>query len=640
MGAHKGLLPLHGRAARAAAHGEAALTTALPQAGSGRAIFPTFQQRARLVDERGAATALEPRPNQHAHLLGVAVGGETIIGCSAAGGQRARQGAGTPQGATCSTAWHLLPDTRAQPAVGRAVPAEGSLEWRRLCPRRWNPASSRPAKAARTWGGCGVGDEDEGVAPPRQLEVRGRQVQEWHGDLAPAHQQLIVCRHWGGADTHTLGNAQRGQQAWRACVLFGTRAKRVSPGARGDEGSKRRERALGWARRVCAQGRVTRVQACRQARGAMQAARTAEWTNGVRRNKHAANALHVAARLGPQAPPPAASRSTPCRGHAPEGAAPPPTRCCAAARPCTAAPACRRCPVRSCGPGGAGAGRAGGHRGVWIPAGLTSLRACRLQGPLPQGLLPCGPLCPAVQACRVARCARLCRPRRGCSASAEQPAHLPLKQPSASRVPGVGTSAGGRCSQCARSELTAWPHTCVWGTEQRGAARRGSAGAGAGRPLFAGPRPPPTPSWAQLDAGWGALDVNRPSQQECTSAACSTGRHPGCRCSACRGAWAGRERAEVARRRKASAGGGDSRCRTPTRTHWGGAGKTCGVGKRAATAFVQSSPARTFWLHACNCQHTRAPPTQRPSAQGLPCAAGCAAQRQAAAVHVVPPGGT
>lgn len=39
-------------------------------------------------------------------------------------------------------------------------------------------------------------------------------------------------------------------------------------------------------------------------------------------------------------------------------------------------------------------------------------------------------------------------------------AHLPLKQPSASSVPGVGTSAGGRCCQCTRSEDTAWPHTC------------------------------------------------------------------------------------------------------------------------------------------------------------------------------------
>lgn len=36
----------------------------------------------------------------------------------------------------------------------------------------------------------------------------------------------------------------------------------------------------------------------------------------------------------------------------------------------------------------------------------------------------------------------------------------PEKQPSASTQPGVGTRAGGRCSQCTRSELTAWPQIC------------------------------------------------------------------------------------------------------------------------------------------------------------------------------------
>lgn len=35
----------------------------------------------------------------------------------------------------------------------------------------------------------------------------------------------------------------------------------------------------------------------------------------------------------------------------------------------------------------------------------------------------------------------------------------PEKQPSASSLPGVGTIAGGRCSQCTRSEETAWPQT-------------------------------------------------------------------------------------------------------------------------------------------------------------------------------------
>ena len=35
----------------------------------------------------------------------------------------------------------------------------------------------------------------------------------------------------------------------------------------------------------------------------------------------------------------------------------------------------------------------------------------------------------------------------------------PEKHPSASRPPGVGMRAGGRCSQCTRSELTAWPQT-------------------------------------------------------------------------------------------------------------------------------------------------------------------------------------
>ena len=45
------------------------------------------------------------------------------------------------------------------------------------------------------------------------------------------------------------------------------------------------------------------------------------------------------------------------------------------------------------------------------------------------------------------------------SPALRSPTHLPLKQPSASRVPGVGTRAGGRCSQWTRLELTAWPHT-------------------------------------------------------------------------------------------------------------------------------------------------------------------------------------
>lgn len=145
----------------------------------------------------------------------------------------------------------------------------------------------------------------------------------------------------------------------------------------------------------------------------------------------------------------------------------------------------------------AAVGQGGQARGGRVGTGACG----SLQASHPCGPAGCRDRCRR-DCCRVARCGPLCSPRRGCSASAEQPAHLPLKQPSASRVPGVGTSAGGRCSQCARSELTAWPHTCVWGTEQRGAARRGSAGAGAGRPLFAGPRQPPAPSWAQLDAGW------------------------------------------------------------------------------------------------------------------------------------------
>ncbi len=35
----------------------------------------------------------------------------------------------------------------------------------------------------------------------------------------------------------------------------------------------------------------------------------------------------------------------------------------------------------------------------------------------------------------------------------------PEKQPSASAPPGLGSSAGGRCSQYTRSSLAAWPHT-------------------------------------------------------------------------------------------------------------------------------------------------------------------------------------
>lgn len=35
----------------------------------------------------------------------------------------------------------------------------------------------------------------------------------------------------------------------------------------------------------------------------------------------------------------------------------------------------------------------------------------------------------------------------------------PEKQPSASAKPGVGRSAGGRCSQWMRSDEIAWPHT-------------------------------------------------------------------------------------------------------------------------------------------------------------------------------------
>ena len=68
--------------------------------------------------------------------------------------------------------------------------------------------------------------------------------------------------------------------------------------------------------------------------------------------------------------------------------------------------------------------------------------------------------------------------------------HLPEKQPSASRAPGVGTSAGGRCCQCTRSELTAWPHTCggrgaAGGRAQQGALQR-SQHHGVPQPAVAG----------------------------------------------------------------------------------------------------------------------------------------------------------
>lgn len=239
MAAPKGLLPLHGRAARAAAHGGAALTTALPQAGSGRALFPTFQQRARLVDECGAATALEPRPNQHAHLLGVAVGGETIIGCSAAGGQRARQGACTPQGATCSTAWHLLPDTRAQPAVGRAVPAEGSLEWRR-------------AVCAQDGGIRRPSDQPRRRVPGEAAVL----VTKMKGSRHPVSWRCEGGRCRNGTGTlrqRTSSSSSAGTGAGRTHVRWGTRSGDSRRGAH-----------------ACCSERVRR--ACHQARGGIKAA--------------------------------------------------------------------------------------------------------------------------------------------------------------------------------------------------------------------------------------------------------------------------------------------------------------------------------------------------------------------------------
>lgn len=60
---------------------------------------------------------------------------------------------------------------------------------------------------------------------------------------------------------------------------------------------------------------------------------------------------------------------------------------------------------------------------------------------------------------QVVGCARADTERNLCHRHPPSPAQQPDQQPSASGPPGVGTRAGGRCRQCARSVLTAWPHT-------------------------------------------------------------------------------------------------------------------------------------------------------------------------------------
>ena len=80
----------------------------------------------------------------------------------------------------------------------------------------------------------------------------------------------------------------------------------------------------------------------------------------------------------------------------------------------------------------------------------------------------------------------------GTPSTGQTPA-LPEKQPSASRPPGVGTRAGGRCRHLTRSSDTAWPHSMPYVQVSWGGASARQLGGGCGEGAGASP-PPPFPS--------------------------------------------------------------------------------------------------------------------------------------------------